>query len=356
MFPPPLDLETVLGTVTDGAGNRPNRCAFARNIQRNLARLSSGRRGDLARGNRDAGHQSGGDDCAAQVGLEALPVNVAGFEAGNAGQVAAGQECRIRADHAAKRIFAARIDRQRQIAFGSCMVDQQFGFRQCGEGIAGLAQRDPQFDPAVFDPVGIKRIARLDRECGQQPLGILSRHPRQRAEIDPPHAVARPGQQIEPHTRFAGDVAGGLIAVFALAPATRQLTHHLARIIAIGAQHVFQQFGIGAGARTDLLHAVLVAVELAQGRKLAEAGNEFAAFGEGPFGSGEAQHKRIVDAHVRKLGQVAQHRGRDAGERFDFGIGFQRFGHVDRKIGKGRIERWLETGRRRRQEIGEFLR
>ena len=89
------------------------------------------------------------------------------------------------------------------------------------------------------------------------------------AEADPAEAVARAGQDIEADARLTGGVFGGpfgFVGVVARAPTARKLAHHLAPVIAVGAQNLAQQFLVGAGAGSDLRCGVLVPVKLAQRR------------------------------------------------------------------------------------------
>ena len=101
------------------------------------------------------------------------------------------------------------------------MIDQQFRFFNIGKGIAAFAQRHAQFDLALYDPIGIKRIARLDRERRHQPAGVRLRQSRQRAEVNAAELVAGAGHDIEPDAGLCGDVIGIGIAVFARTAATR---------------------------------------------------------------------------------------------------------------------------------------
>ena len=172
MLPPAFDLDAVLGAVTDRGGDGPERRAFEGDIERDLARLIAHRRAGLARGDGDARDQPGGDHRAAQIRLEALLKQVALIEPGHAREVPARKELGIAADHAPEHIFAARLDRECQIALGPRVVDQQFGIGDFGKGITALSECNAQFELALDDPVGIEWIAGGNRENFPQALAI----------------------------------------------------------------------------------------------------------------------------------------------------------------------------------------
>ncbi len=164
------------------------------------------------------------------------------------------------------------------------MIDEQFGFVDFGEGIAGFAQRTVEVELFGQDRVGLQIFARLDVEGIAQLCRIGRRV--ELAQVYRAIGIARPGNDIETD---AGILVGAI-----LAGVTRSdRADDFAIVIAIDPQQRRQQFLVLARARRQLGDVLIAIVEFFDRRERFEPVDEVAALGERRLLLRKAEHQRI---------------------------------------------------------------
>ncbi len=224
------------------------------------------------------------------------------------------------------------------------MIDDHVGLADLGEGIAAPSQLDSERGLRLLHPGRVDRILGADRERVPKRRSV---RPRRRLQPRQPHlgeAVERPRLDAQCHQEGGGALGvdrGGDAAV----------------IIAVGAQQLAEQFGVGPGATVDLRRIGRIAAiflergegpELGEQRRCVLVVQPFDAVGVGP------RRRRVGDAGV---GQV----------RNDVALVRLHVGPVDAQIGpvlerRRRIERlidlvqrirWLRMGSGRAENEGK---
>jgi hypothetical protein len=234
MLPAQLDPYTFAGTIAGLAGDRPHWRRLKADSEIDQVAVGTGDRPD-----RDHGDQAGVDQRLAQVLDQGCAVGVAFVKARNVLDMVGAEQRRFFDDDPAEAAGALGLDRHHQAGGAGLVVDEDFGLADLGKGVSAAAELAAQRSLRGGHPRRIDRILLGDGERLAQRRGVCAGCFLKAGQADFGKAVDRARLDVQGYRESV--VADSV-----------DLGGHQRIIIAIGAEQLGKQLGIGAGAAVDL--------------------------------------------------------------------------------------------------------